>query len=525
MKAVIRGAKTQWLNEQDITDILVNYSNYGFPISCSAARKPISPGSLFLYNASLGTDWRQDGYQWDPNAENIVKLEATLWGSLHCMVSKGNEVCRRGYWLSSQPNIVLAHYLCINAGNFTNGKETPVFSSNLGQDRMISSDERKETRCDLFLNQQLDFQNSTNMGMRSTNMGMRRIKTSPSALSSLATASPFAKPVDPTQTAVGMGLPILSAQAQPSQNEATASMNQAFSFPVPTTIPTFMDATVNAVQQQEVSANKNGMRRIMSSPIALDRLTSTQSNMLGAGSMVDKMSKRKARKAEVARACRKRKKAYIQSLEQKAETLERKLSEFTRTSAKAKSEEERHRDEQMKLLNEMEKEMSLQHPELKELKKLVTKFVSNSRRSQELHYQQIEKTRKSITPGAQAKFALWGLDQDDEFYAQPGLWKTLMTDEIGLDENQVQSLLRTRASVREVKVELLSLQNKLIELRKNLTTHLNKRHKLLDKLMSTLKPVQLARFLLWVQKNSSCMQMLQTVWKIPEDNPESAKGN
>jgi len=47
----------------------------------------------------------------------------------------------------------------------------------------------------------------------------------------------------------------------------------------------------------------------------------------------------------------------------------------------------------------------------------------------------------SASSGAQAKFALWGLDQDDEFYEKPGLWKTLMSDEIGLDDTQVEESL------------------------------------------------------------------------------------
>eukprot|EP00954_Amorphochlora_amoebiformis_P027888 1388610-Amorphochlora_amoeboformis.AAC.1 len=158
----------------------------------------------------------------------------------------------------------------------------------------------------------------------------------------------------------------------------------------------------------------------------------------------------------------------------------------------------------------MERRVREQPLDQKELKGLVTRFVTNSRQNQELFWRHIQMTNNSLNPGAQAKFALWGLDQDDEFYAKPGLWKTLMTEEIGLDEIQVRKLLRLRQGVKDVKSELLLLQKRLVALRQEVSTHLNKRHKLIDKLMDTLKPLQLAKFFIWVSKNSSCMQMLQT---------------
>jgi len=81
---------------------------------------------------------------------------------------------------------------------------------------------------------------------------------------------------------------------------------------------------------------------------------------------------------------------------------------------------------------------------------------------------------------------------------------------------QMKKLLRCREKVRDTKNELLEIQNRLIGLRKLMNEHLAKRYKLLDRLLENLKPIQAARFFLWVSKNSSCMQMLQTVWKIPE---------
>lgn len=75
----------------------------------------------------------------------------------------------------------------------------------------------------------------------------------------------------------------------------------------------------------------------------------------------------------------------------------------------------------------------------------------------------------------------------------------------------MKKLLRAREQVRETKAELLELQNRLVTLKNNISEHLSKRYRLLDRLLETLKPIQAARFFVWVSKNSSCMQMLQTV--------------
>mmetsp|Transcript_22320 Transcript_22320/g.31231 ORF Transcript_22320/g.31231 Transcript_22320/m.31231 type:complete len:548 (+) Transcript_22320:65-1708(+) len=529
MKNVIRSAKSNWLSEADIADILVNYVAYGFPISSSAAQKPISSGSLFLYNTTLGTDWKRDGYNWDSRREKVLRFQITVYGPLVCLVSEGNGIARRGYWLESQTHIILTHYLENPSENSVPTNGLPIFSSDMAQDQMIHSNmsmPAKEAKCDVFLNP--DVLGNSNLGQSS---GMRRIKTSPGALSSLVndTHFGFATPVDQNSL-----VPNFLADIQADQPGGMASIppTQVQASPMYNVFQTqgggnaqqvdFFNNTATAVAASAnnstgattagQSSQNSGMRRIMSSPMPLDRL---DKGMNGDG---DKTSKRKARKAEVARACRKRKKAYIQSLEQKAAALQRKLTEMAGNASKSKSEKEMHREEQQRILNALEAALGRQPHDIKEIKMLVQQFVTNSRQHKDLFWRHAEDTLGSINPGAQAKFALWGLDQDDEFYEKPGLWKTLMSDEIGLDDSQMKKLLRCRERVRESKNELIEIQNRLISLRKIMNDHLSKRYKLLDRLLETLKPVQVARFFLWVSKNSSCMQMLQTVWKVPDES-------
>mmetsp|Transcript_43461 Transcript_43461/g.69951 ORF Transcript_43461/g.69951 Transcript_43461/m.69951 type:complete len:565 (-) Transcript_43461:170-1864(-) len=543
MKNVIRSAKIRWLEESDITDILVNYQAYGFPISNSTAQKPITTGSLFLYNTTLGTDWRSDGYVWDPAKEKVVRLDVTVYGPLSCMMSDGVGVSRRGYWLESQSNIVLTQYLNISA--HTQGETGLPFFSGFGIDselslssnlssntasaidanatvELLTGESAESSKCDVFLNPDPPAQ-------AYPSNGMRRIKTSPGALSSLANTNPFQFST-PERTIPNVVTPEIQLQSNPAKRVATQQRMQhilsrnmnlhrrndgrngiegtvgnssglsgatnfrnsaGIGFPIP----------AGGVQ------NKGGLRRIMSSPMPLDRLGKKEVD----NEDPEKTSKRKARKAEVARACRKRKKAYIQSLEQKAAALQRKLAEMASNASQSKSEEDVHGEEQKNILNEMERAISSPLPDSKEIKKLIHRFVANSRQHRDHFWRHAENTLKSINPGAQAKFALWGLDQDDEFYEKPGLWKTLMSDEIGLDDTQMKKLLRCREKVRDTKNELLEIQNRLIGLRKLMNEHLAKRYKLLDRLLENLKPIQAARFFLWVSKNSSCMQMLQTV--------------
>mmetsp|Transcript_11350 Transcript_11350/g.27929 ORF Transcript_11350/g.27929 Transcript_11350/m.27929 type:complete len:597 (-) Transcript_11350:335-2125(-) len=572
MKNVIRSAKVRWLTDADITDILVNYSSYGFPISSSCAQRPIASGSLYLYNRAVGTDWQKDNYNWVDSGESVMRSPTAMHGTLHCITNEGIEISRRGYWLETQPNIILAHYLSNSPETIANRKSTPGFTSGLDDLMMDASllgidgfGDQSDAKCDMFLS--TNPENFSSSGTSSS--GMRRIKTSPGALSSLAGSDPrfglsggsernpfpgmlknaSTMPTMPTMQSTAakpngpksqrkntkkaktqkksQPRPPSQPQPQPPRQQPPGyymfgnapnvprSMQRANAGMVPT--PTMHPSPAVAADRAVPAAGiqPNGMRRIMSSPMPLHRLGKQDA------SDPERTSKRKARKAEVARACRKRKKAYIQSLEQKAAILQRKLAEMTGKASQSKSVEEMHRNEQERILGDMSKAISAQYPDAKDLKKLVNLFVTNSRQQKDLYWRHIENCLKSVTPGAQAKFALWGLDQDDEFYEKPGLWKTLMSDEVGLDESQMKKLLRSREQVRESKAELLGLQHRLVLLKNDISEHLGKRYRLLDRLLETLKPIQIARFFLWVSKNSTCMQMLQTVWKVPFEEEET----
>mmetsp|Transcript_35723 Transcript_35723/g.69380 ORF Transcript_35723/g.69380 Transcript_35723/m.69380 type:complete len:284 (+) Transcript_35723:175-1026(+) len=102
----------------------------------------------------------------------------------------------------------------------------------------------------------------------------------------------------------------------------------------------------------------------------------------------DKIKKRKARKAEVARQCRKRKKAYIQSLEEKAKALAEQLSALSNKRHKGGGNnmdvETQRKAEQQKILDKMQRLVNKSNLDdsNRELKSLVTGFSNNSRKRQ-----------------------------------------------------------------------------------------------------------------------------------------------
>lgn len=89
-----------------------------------------------------------------------------------------------------------------------------------------------------------------------------------------------------------------------------------------------------------------------------------------------------------------------------------------------------------------------------ELQQLVKTFIANSRERQGQVDFYLDRVEDCISPGLQVKFALWGLDQKDEFYQQPGLWSTLLAKEVGLTPEQMVQLKEQRSAVAATREDL-----------------------------------------------------------------------
>ena len=399
--------------------------------------------------------------------------------------------------------------------------------------------------------------------MQATVVPARAVNSSGNSNGSLASLSPSSSSSS------------LSSLAGPSSRSPQGAQAQA------------MQAAAAAAMMEQ------GLRRIKSSPIALSSMvipavnvgaggSSKRQKTAGTGegaptgrpSTQQKAQRRLARKAEAARASRRRKKAYVVGLEEKVAKLNAKLEALRNDQFATLKPVERmsaveavHKEEQaaikarlMAVLQEVRQEQQQQQQQHvstpisttesiasvtspgsasdsgaatsagsstprassaasdapsrhEELKQLIDSFLSNSHKRQssvDLYFTQLEKT---LIPSVAVKFALWGLSQGDDFYLNDGLWQGVMGREVGLSSDQMAELLECRTDVTQSVNELHDVLQRMQSLRSDIKSHMEERHKAIEDVVAVLSPQQLAAFCMWVESNPMCMQMLETVWQ------------
>lgn len=135
---VIRRAKTSWLKNIEVADILTNHKDYELPVSTEPPLKPLG-GTLYLFDKKQERYFRRDGHQWRKKAngktvrETHEKLKVENKDMLNCYYTHSEELDalqRRCYWLLDQDDgIVLVHYL---TGNLSKSRHAPGAPSTLG---------------------------------------------------------------------------------------------------------------------------------------------------------------------------------------------------------------------------------------------------------------------------------------------------------------------------------------------------------------------------------------------------------
>eukprot|EP00475_Leptophrys_vorax_P039320 TRINITY_DN7084_c0_g1_i1.p1 TRINITY_DN7084_c0_g1~~TRINITY_DN7084_c0_g1_i1.p1 ORF type:complete len:451 (+),score=101.34 TRINITY_DN7084_c0_g1_i1:72-1355(+) len=256
------------------------------------------------------------------------------------------------------------------------------------------------------------------------------------------------------------------------------------------------------------SGESQGLRRTKSSPTELASLDD--------GNDI-RSSKRLARKAEAARASRRRKKAYVQSLEDKFARLSARLAELESGPDQARAMiHEVQRNEQKEIRERLDEILASSRAEshMDEIRELLSAYIRNGRKKQNTAEYYLGRCETALAPSLQVKFAMWGLGQSDDFYDQPGIWRTIMGEEIGLSEQQLQEMKKFRNAVQQARGSLQNVCSRLKKLKDNVRIHVSTRERHIDDLASHLNPLQIAKFCNWVDKNPLCMQMLNTVWKL-----------
>ncbi len=336
----------------------------------------------------------------------------------------------------------------------------------------------------------------------------------------------------------------------------------------------------------------------------------------------EKADRRLAKKAEAARQSRKRKKAYVQQLEDKAARLEARLAQLEQNAnnthgtpnppvippspaltatataatagpaapstaagamAQAVSLHAMHRDEQSDVLarlsvavssfvalsgavpaatanggavpttslvnamnsKEKEKEKS---KVMDEIKALIERYVVNSRKRQQTVMYYLDRMTDLLVPESAVKVALWGLSQSDAYYeiagsanagvnspapntpnsqAQPAtgtanIFSSLMATDVGLNSAQLSKLVAEfRAPVSALMDGLRATSSHISTMREYVKTHMAARNRHVDELRHILNPVQIANYLLWLEKNP---HLATTLIKSPTASNASGTG-
>lgn len=227
----------------------------------------------------------------------------------------------------------------------------------------------------------------------------------------------------------------------------------------------------------------------------------------GKGKGKNKAQTRLARKAEAARASRRRKKAYVASLEEKVSRLTARLAELQaagggqqRTSGDALREEQRKTKAKMQSMLEATEDPQNDAA----LARLMTTFVAESRQRQNSFGGFLDKLEEALVPDVHAKFALWGLNQTDDFYRRdkPALWNAVMSQEVGLSADQLSQLFLLRLPVRSVMCSLNDTGARVKAVRETIGLHLEQRSRHFDDIARIFTPRQLAKLFLWADRNS-----------------------
>ena len=88
----------------------------------------------------------------------------------------------------------------------------------------------------------------------------------------------------------------------------------------------------------------------------------------------------------------------------------------------------------------------------------------------------------------------------------------MVQQELGLSEEQQKKLLARREAIRSHREHLRQADNRLTQLRERAESHLDAMSAETDRLLSLLTPIQLAKYILWVDQNQWCMEMLDTMF-------------
>lgn len=272
------------------------------------------------------------------------------------------------------------------------------------------------------------------------------------------------------------------------------------------------------------------------------------------GSPETKTLQRMKSKAESARLARRRKKEYVERLEKEVESLRAQIqSQNHGEHVKQKQEKAEHLSQMKALLRRNSVERLVP-----EVNNVVEKFVAAKRQRQDLMDEYLVLLEDMLEPGMPLQIAFSDqqdldgqsnikaegdteveTDAGDAIKAEAGddadegqspppqkrqkldsvgavLLETL-SEELGLTPLQLESIKLNKGLIKQDREVLVSCQGLIKELRQRLLEHVTASRLITDGLRCILTPVQVAKFLAWVEKNQGRMERLNAAESSLED--------
>lgn len=132
------------------------------------------------------------------------------------------------------------------------------------------------------------------------------------------------------------------------------------------------------------------------------------------------------------------------------------------------------------------------------------------------HMQQLEKL---LFPTQTTKMCMWSLHQDDDFYKTDGvndggdgnIW-SIICNVIEATEDQKEKIKLHRDDAKKMAKDLRFTIRECEDLKKRMDLKNAALHEEMKELRKVLTASQLAKFILWVNKNKATMAMLDKLW-------------
>mmetsp|Transcript_10741 Transcript_10741/g.20160 ORF Transcript_10741/g.20160 Transcript_10741/m.20160 type:complete len:227 (-) Transcript_10741:117-797(-) len=141
----------------------------------------------------------------------------------------------------------------------------------------------------------------------------------------------------------------------------------------------------------------------------------------------------------------------------------------------------------------------------------------------------MNKLKSLLIPTTVSKMTFFSLAQQQDFYDEKrqkekfggGIW-SMLCNELQLTPAQKQQLLSMRFGIRQQRNNVAGCLRILKELDQRVKSNFESMAKQMDMVMSSISPVQQAKFLLWIERNQACSFMLNNMWNQSLSEEEAA---